>query len=115
VALAGYGVNRAAKATEKKADVHPLMARLALAKLGSGAGWHRPVNALSYGAFALPYLSETIHDNPKLTAALNAAGLLGLGVTSADSVRHGDPMAAYDVAGLGMMGAGMIHGALRRP
>jgi len=83
-------------------------------KMASGdPAWHRYVNAASYGAFALPYLSERVHDNHRLTTALNAAGLLGLGLTSADKVRHGDDLSLYDVGGLGLMGAGMIHGALR--
>lgn len=83
-------------------------------KFASGdPAWHRYANAASYGAFMLPYLSERVHDNHALTTALNAAGLLGLGLTSADNVRHGDAMSLYDVGGLGLMGAGMIHSALR--
>lgn len=84
------------------------------AKHASGdPAWHRYANAASYGAFMLPYLSERIHDNHNLTTGLNALGLLGLGLTSADKVRHGDAMSLYDVGGLGVMGAGMIHSALR--
>lgn len=98
---------------DKGASVHPVVARALRAKTASGAGWHRPVNALSYAAFAAPYLSQTVHDNHKLTTALNAAGLLGLGATSADSLAKGDGLAGYDLAGLGLMGAGLVHGALR--
>lgn len=87
--------------------------RLVRMKLASGADWHLPVNALSYGAFALPYLSDTIHKNEGLTRALNAAGLLGLGATSADSLRQGDATAGYDLAGLGLMGAGLVHNMIR--
>jgi hypothetical protein len=75
--------------------------------------WHRAANAAGYGAFLLPYLSDRIHDNQDLTTALNAFGLATLGLTSADKVRHGDSMSLYDVGGLGVMGAGMLHSALR--
>ena len=98
---------------DKGASIHPVVARALRAKTASDAGWHRPVNALSYAAFAAPYLSQTVHDNHKLTTALNAAGLLGLGATSADSLAKGDGLAGYDLAGLGLMGAGLVHGALR--
>lgn len=94
-----------------RSELHPLVERVLRAKLASD--WHRPVNALSYAAFAAPYLSKRVHDNHKLTTALNAAGLLGLGATSADSVAKGDSLAGYDLAGLGLMGAGLIHGAVR--
>ena len=98
-----------------RSELPPVVARALLAKVASGPGfdWHRPVNALSYAAFAAPYLSQTVHDNHKLTTALNAAGLLGLGATSADSLAKGDGLAGYDLAGLGLMGAGLVHGALR--
>ena len=99
------------EAEPKQAELHPLIERVLRAKLASD--WHRPVNALSYAAFAAPYLSQTVHDNHKLTTALNAAGLLGLGATSADSLAKGDGLAGYDLAGLGLMGAGLVHGALR--
>jgi hypothetical protein len=100
---------------KSSAELPPVVARALLAKVASGPGfdWHRPVNALSYAAFAAPYLSQTVHDNHKLTTALNAAGLLGLGATSADSLAKGDSLAGYDLAGLGLMGAGLVHGALR--
>ncbi len=75
--------------------------------------WHRAANAAGYGAFLLPYLSKRVHDNQDLTTALNAFGLATLGLTSADKVRHGDTMSLYDVGGLGVMGAGMLHSALR--
>lgn len=74
---------------------------------------HRAVNAASYGAFMLPYLSKRVHDNQPLSNALNAAGLLGLGATSAHNLAHGDKPAAYDLAGLGLMGAGMLHSHLK--
>lgn len=82
---------------------------LGTAKLSSFSPVHRAVNAASYAAFALPYLSKTVHDNSRLSTALNAAGLLGLGSTAASSYLHGEKPAAYDLAGLGMMGAGMLH------
>jgi hypothetical protein len=92
----------------------PFVEKAALAILGPKfasemPGWHRAVNAASYGAFALPYLSQRVHDNPRLSAALNAAGLLGLGTTTAHNLAHGDKPAAWDLAGLGLMGAGMLH------
>lgn len=96
----------------KKEANHPVVERALRAKVAS-SDWHRPVNALSYAAFAAPYLSQRVHDNHKLTTALNAAGLLGLGATSADSLANGDGLAGYDLAGLGLMGAGLVHGALR--
>ena len=117
--LGAYGLYRALKKEEptvkSSAELPPVVARALLAKVASGPGfdWHRPVNALSYAAFAAPYLSQTVHDNHKLTTALNAAGLLGLGATSADSLAKGDGLAGYDLAGLGLMGAGLVHGALR--
>jgi len=74
---------------------------------------HRAVNAASYGAFMLPYLSKRVHDNQPLSNALNTAGLLGLGATSAHNLAHGDKPAAYDLAGLGLMGAGMLHSHLK--
>jgi hypothetical protein len=117
--LGAYGLYRALKKEEptvkSSAELPPVVARALLAKVASGPGfdWHRPVNALSYAAFAAPYLSQTVHDNHKLTTALNAAGLLGLGATSADSLAKGDSLAGYDLAGLGLMGAGLVHGALR--
>ena len=95
---------------------HPVFVRAAyhlLLKRAYHPSWHRPVNALSYAAFAAPYVSQTVHDNARLATALNAAGLVGLGATSADSVAHGDDLAAYDLAGLGVMGAGMLHSAHR--
>ena len=95
-----------------RSELHPVVERALRAKVAS-SDWHRPVNALSYAAFAAPYLSQRVHDNHKLTTALNAAGLLGLGATSADSLANGDGLAGYDLAGLGLMGAGMIHGGLR--
>jgi hypothetical protein len=119
VGLGAYGLYRALKKddiSEKKGEaLHPVVERALRAKVASGPGldWHRPVNALSYAAFAAPYLSQTVHDNHKLTTALNAAGLLGLGATSADSLAKGDSLAGYDLAGLGLMGAGLVHGALR--
>lgn len=85
----------------------------AFVKHANEPGWHRAVNAASYAAFMLPYLSQRVHDNKPLATALNTAGLLGLGATSADQIRHGDALGAYDLAGLGLMGAGMIHNALR--
>lgn len=95
-------------------ELHPCIERLLRAKLGSNdPAWHMPVNALSYGAFALPYVSQRVHDNKKLTTALNAAGLLGLGTTAAHSLSKGDTVAGYDLAGLGLMGAGLVHGALK--
>lgn len=83
------------------------------AKIASETGWHRPINALSYAAFAAPYVSQSIHDNKPLSTALNTAGLLGLGATSAHSLAQGDNSAGYDLAGLGLMGAGMLHNTLR--
>lgn len=122
LAAGAYGLYRHSRnspseqeAEPKQATLHPVVERALRAKVASGPGldWHRPVNALSYAAFAAPYLSQTVHDNHKLTTALNAAGLLGLGATSADSIAKGDGLAGYDLAGLGLMGAGLVHGALR--
>jgi hypothetical protein len=70
---------------------------------------HRALSAASYAAFALPYLSKTVHNNQGLSTALNVAGLAGLGGQAAHGLMHGDKPAAYDLAGLGLMGAGMLH------
>lgn len=113
---AGVGAVRHAlrkKESSSRGELHLVVERAIRAKLASGPGWHRPVNALSYAAFMAPYLSQRVHDNKPLTTALNAAGILGLSATSADSLAHGDGLAGYDLAGLGLMGAGMIHGALQ--
>lgn len=76
-------------------------------------GWHRPVKALSYAMFALPYLSSRIHENEHATNALNAVALTALGATSADQIRSGrDPFEAWELAGLGSMGIGMAHKAI---
>lgn len=109
----GFKPQSTVKMSSSPGELNGVIARVLRAKFASGPAWHRPVNALSYAAFAAPYLSNKIHDNKPLTTALNAAGLVGLGATNADSIRHGDPIAGYDLAGLGMMGAGMIHSALR--
>jgi hypothetical protein len=92
----------------------PFVEKIAFVILGpkfasDAPGWHRAVNAASYGAFALPYLSKRVHDNPRLSTALNTAGLLGLGATTSHNLAHGDKPAAWDLAGLGLMGAGMLH------
>ncbi len=82
-------------------------------KVAFSGDWHRPVNIASYGAFALPYIFPSIHDNHRLTTALNTAGLLGLGATAGHSYAQGDRMSLYDIGGLGLMGAGVLHSALR--
>lgn len=94
--LGSLGAKQAGLHGVKTGDEHP-------------PGWKRALNAASYAAFAAPYLSEKIHANKKLTTALNAAGLLGLGTTTGHSLAHGDNLAGYDLAGLGLMGAGMLH------
>lgn len=107
----GYALTKRDRKEEKTTSLHPVVEKAIRTKVAFD--WHRPVNALSYAAFAAPYLSKRVHDNEKLTTALNTAGLIGLGTTSADHLAHGDPTAAYDLAGLGLMGAGLVHGALR--
>lgn len=99
--------------TDSPSELVPFKHAYATALKKVASDWHRPVNIASYGAFALPYLFPSIHDNQKLTTALNTAGLLGLGATSAHSLAQGDPMSLYDLGGLGLMGAGVLHSALR--
>ena len=112
-ARAAYKQHKAKQEAASPSELAPFKHAYATALKKVASDWHRPVNIASYGAFALPYLFPSIHDNQKLTTALNTAGLLGLSATSAHSLAQGDPMSLYDLGGLGLMGAGVLHSALR--
>jgi hypothetical protein len=73
---------------------------------------HRALGAGSYAAFALPYLMPSLHSNPTATNALNAAGLVGLGVNSIRDLAHGDKPSLMDLGGLGLMGGRMLYDKL---
>lgn len=112
-AHAAYKQHKAKQEAASPSELVPFKHAFDTALKKVASDWHRPVNIASYEAFALPYLFPSIHDNQKLTTALNTAGLLGLGATSAHSLAQGDPMSLYDLGGLGLMGAGVLHSALR--
>lgn len=104
----------------KIGSVEARLARVVLSKMASG--WHTPVELFGYGAFALPHAAQLLPDGPvkqTLTSPgaktlANTVGLASLGAATADSLRHGDDLAAYDAVGLGTMGAGVLHDYLRQ-
>lgn len=66
----------------------------------------RAVNTASYGAFLA---SQLVPHDSRWHKPLEIAGLLGLTGTSLHDISQGKPIGYFDTAGLGLMGAGMLH------